>query len=118
MAAQMQNLRRAIEQGPSEVNPTVSSNNLDPALAELGKLDLANDPLVKRFNEPTPPSDNSSGSLAAALRRQQARGQDGRQNDNNSTPTTEKDIYAGVGRNDPCPCGSGKKFKKCHGRPQ
>ena len=23
--------------------------------------------------------------------------------------------YAGVGRNDPCPCGSGKKFKRCHG---
>jgi preprotein translocase subunit SecA len=23
--------------------------------------------------------------------------------------------YSGVGRNDPCPCGSGKKFKKCHG---
>jgi hypothetical protein len=21
-----------------------------------------------------------------------------------------------VGRNDPCPCGSGKKFKRCHGR--
>ena len=21
-----------------------------------------------------------------------------------------------VGRNDPCPCGSGKKFKHCHGR--
>jgi preprotein translocase subunit SecA len=21
-----------------------------------------------------------------------------------------------VGRNDPCPCGSGKKFKKCHGQ--
>jgi preprotein translocase subunit SecA len=20
-----------------------------------------------------------------------------------------------VGRNDPCPCGSGKKFKNCHG---
>ena len=20
-----------------------------------------------------------------------------------------------VGRNDPCPCGSGKKFKRCHG---
>ncbi len=25
------------------------------------------------------------------------------------------DPYADVGRNDPCPCGSGKKFKKCHG---
>jgi len=24
--------------------------------------------------------------------------------------------FAGVGRNDPCPCGSGKKFKACHGR--
>jgi clorobiocin biosynthesis protein CloN6 len=23
-----------------------------------------------------------------------------------------------VGRNDPCPCGSGKKYKHCHGRPQ
>lgn len=23
--------------------------------------------------------------------------------------------YGKVGRNDPCPCGSGKKFKKCHG---
>ena len=23
--------------------------------------------------------------------------------------------FDGVGRNDPCPCGSGKKFKKCHG---
>lgn len=23
---------------------------------------------------------------------------------------------AGVGRNDPCPCGSGLKFKKCHGK--
>ena len=21
-----------------------------------------------------------------------------------------------IGRNDPCPCGSGKKYKNCHGR--
>ena len=26
-----------------------------------------------------------------------------------------KDAYANVGRNEPCPCGSGNKFKKCHG---
>ena len=26
------------------------------------------------------------------------------------------DPFANVGRNDPCPCGSGKKFKNCHGR--
>ncbi|MDR2620511.1 MAG: preprotein translocase subunit SecA [Propionibacteriaceae bacterium] len=29
----------------------------------------------------------------------------------------EKSIFEGVGRNQPCPCGSGKKFKNCHGRP-
>jgi hypothetical protein len=26
------------------------------------------------------------------------------------------DAEKGVGRNDPCPCGSGRKFKRCHGR--
>ena len=30
-------------------------------------------------------------------------------------PVAAANPYAGVGRNDPCPCGSGKKFKKCHG---
>ncbi len=30
-----------------------------------------------------------------------------------SRPTVSK--KAEVGRNDPCPCGSGKKYKKCHG---
>ncbi|GAA1856759.1 preprotein translocase subunit SecA [Actinomadura bangladeshensis] len=29
-----------------------------------------------------------------------------------------EDEYAGVNRNDPCPCGSGKKFKRCHGDPR
>ena len=28
------------------------------------------------------------------------------------------DPFANVGRNDPCPCGSGLKYKKCHGRDQ
>ena len=28
-------------------------------------------------------------------------------------PAVNKDVK--VGRNDPCPCGSGKKYKKCHG---
>ena len=27
-----------------------------------------------------------------------------------------RSLYPKVGRNDPCPCGSGKKYKKCHGR--
>ena len=30
-------------------------------------------------------------------------------------PTTVRRDTEKVGRNDPCPCGSGKKYKKCHG---
>ncbi len=29
--------------------------------------------------------------------------------------STETGVMPKVGRNDPCPCGSGKKYKKCHG---
>jgi preprotein translocase subunit SecA len=32
-----------------------------------------------------------------------------------SEPQTVRRKEAKVGRNDPCPCGSGKKYKKCHG---
>ncbi len=28
----------------------------------------------------------------------------------------QNQLFSNVGRNDPCPCGSGKKFKQCHGR--
>jgi preprotein translocase subunit SecA len=43
---------------------------------------------------------------------EQARAAGGGESTNGSRPrvTGEK-----VGRNDPCPCGSGKKYKKCHG---
>ncbi|MFE6647910.1 preprotein translocase subunit SecA [Nocardioides sp. NPDC057772] len=34
-----------------------------------------------------------------------------------STVPNADDPYAKVGRNEQCPCGSGKKFKQCHGRP-
>jgi len=32
------------------------------------------------------------------------------------TPVVKNAMFDHVGRNDPCPCGSGKKFKFCHGR--
>ncbi|MEJ2287814.1 MAG: SEC-C metal-binding domain-containing protein [Deinococcales bacterium] len=31
-------------------------------------------------------------------------------------PTRPIHVDKKVGRNDPCPCGSGKKYKHCHGR--
>jgi preprotein translocase subunit SecA len=32
-----------------------------------------------------------------------------------AAPAPAQRIENKVGRNDPCPCGSGKKYKKCHG---
>lgn len=34
----------------------------------------------------------------------------------NASQEPQEDIFAHVGRNDPCPCGSGKRFKDCHGK--
>ena len=35
-----------------------------------------------------------------------------------SGPIKQEPVKVGpkVGRNDPCPCGSGKKYKHCHGK--
>jgi preprotein translocase subunit SecA len=42
--------------------------------------------------------------------------------DPNAAPATVRhdpdDEYADVPRNAMCPCGSGKKFKRCHGDPR
>ena len=39
--------------------------------------------------------------------------QSGEKEEKKQAPIINKDK---VGRNDPCPCGSGKKYKKCHGK--
>ncbi len=47
---------------------------------------------------------------------------DGDQTAGESAPQTVRndpdDVYADVPRNAPCPCGSGKKYKRCHGDPK
>lgn len=35
---------------------------------------------------------------------------------NSNSKSSDDPRFEGVGRNDLCPCGSGKKFKKCHGK--
>jgi preprotein translocase subunit SecA len=35
----------------------------------------------------------------------------------NQRPKSPRKAQGKIGRNDPCPCGSGKKYKKCHGQP-
>ena len=45
-------------------------------------------------------------------------GQDGQKQPAVARPGKSQPVHVGekVGRNEPCPCGSGKKYKKCHGR--
>ena len=45
-----------------------------------------------------------------------APGEDGDPERVTRTENDEDQAYAGTGRNQPCPCGSGKKFKQCHGK--
>jgi preprotein translocase subunit SecA len=35
----------------------------------------------------------------------------------NQRPKSPRRAEGKIGRNEPCPCGSGRKYKKCHGRP-
>jgi preprotein translocase subunit SecA len=57
--------------------------------------------------------DNSLGSLEDPSARP------GQQLQTNAGATPQKPqpvhVEKKIGRNDPCPCGSGKKFKNCHG---
>ena len=43
--------------------------------------------------------------------------EDGEAEVRGGTVTADDDPFAKVGRNAQCPCGSGKKYKMCHGRP-
>ena len=45
------------------------------------------------------------------------RAQRGRRGRGAAAAAVDDDPFAGIGRNADCPCGSGKKFKKCHGAP-
>jgi preprotein translocase subunit SecA len=42
--------------------------------------------------------------------------QNNQQNNHNAQGSPFTNIPANIGRNDACPCGSGSKFKNCHGK--
>jgi len=70
-------------------------------------------------------ADQESGGLPAGLapRRPErlsysAPSEDGSARVETSRGAAGGDKFARAGRNDPCPCGSGRKFKRCHGDPR
>jgi preprotein translocase subunit SecA len=69
-------------------------------------------------SEPAPAADASQGSppaSAPAPRQQPTVVGAGRARTLGDTTSSANIDWSKVGRNDPCPCGSGRKFKKCHG---
>jgi preprotein translocase subunit SecA len=89
----------------------------------------------QRRQEPSRPQANAAAALASAAaraseapshlpavareieRRQQRQQKELEYQTGPAQAEAPKPVRAGakVGRNDPCPCGSGKKYKKCHG---
>jgi preprotein translocase subunit SecA len=100
--AMSQNLREAVtgqlmrieivSQPPPEDLPYMEAHKVDPSTGE-DELAYANAPLQPAF------AGNGNGNGGGAER-------------NPRDPTS----WGKVGRNEVCPCGSGKKYKHCHGR--
>ena len=63
------------------------------------------------FNDPT----GSPGLFAGGSAARRAAPQPARTGGDDAAVRTVRREMPKVGRNEPCPCGSGKKFKKCHG---
>ncbi len=78
---------------------------------------MTNAPQIRRsapvtLNDPTAQPSAFTGGPPMASRGAPAPARTG--GDDAKVKTVRRDV-AKVGRNDPCPCGSGKKYKKCHG---
>ncbi len=78
-------------------------------------------PLAGKVSYSSPEAALNASGMASAQRTQQAVAQGmpaeaPKPTQKAATYVKDKDDpFANVGRNDPCPCGSGKKYKKCHG---
>ena len=103
--------------GPPRIPPQVTpasklmAERFQKVFAETGELPM-----------PKPPTPEEVQARRRALRtlqaQQAAATRIAQQETTQSQQAAAKDEakYAKAGRNDPCPCGSGKKFKKCHGK--
>jgi preprotein translocase subunit SecA len=87
----------------------------DPDSADSGTVDDATEEVAEPAAAPQIKAKGLSGRRPQALS-YSAPAEDGSVKTAGKPASTADDPYAGVGRNAPCPCGSGKKYKMCHGR--
>ncbi len=90
------------------LRPVVKEGRADSAVASRPALRQAmplsyNEPSAARSSGFPPPPGGAGGPRPARTG-----------GDDAKVKTVRRDVSK-VGRNDPCPCGSGKKYKKCHG---
>jgi preprotein translocase subunit SecA len=105
--------RHLVESGPDPDGPGVAVHAIDDDESEPG--DLAEEPV------PAIPRVKAKGLAGESSPRTplsySAPAEDGTVRTTGKVASKADNPYANVGRNAPCPCGSGKKFKMCHGRP-
>jgi preprotein translocase subunit SecA len=100
-------------QEPEQANirheqPRMTESREDPAMAGAGAEASQPEMALAGAGGSAQPSQPASGGGAQPVRHAS-----GAQADPNDPNTWGK-----VGRNQPCPCGSGQKYKHCHGRMQ
>jgi preprotein translocase subunit SecA len=78
---------------------------------------LSGDGVPREITIPTRPPSTTIDQLEKEFHRKKERelAAASRQGGGDSSLPTQRHRGEKVGRNDPCPCGSGKKYKKCHG---
>jgi preprotein translocase subunit SecA len=81
-----------------------------------GQLPIQDPSQVRRGDEPRRNEMNSLRASKSEFGSSFSRGGGGDDNPQRQEKIQPVRVEKKVGRNDPCPCGSGKKFKNCHGK--
>ena len=104
--------RHLVESGPDPDGPGVAVHEVDEEVSEPDVV------LEEPVAVPTVKAKGLAGqSGTRAPLSYSAPAEDGSVRTSGKTASKADNPYANVGRNALCPCGSGKKFKMCHGRP-
>jgi len=103
------NLEVQVEEDDDDDSDEPLEEAYEPLMQPEGSAQRAPAPTIRAKGLEAPaPSANLSYSAPS---------EDGEAEVKGGTVTAADDEFAGVGRNQKCPCGSGKKFKQCHGAP-
>jgi preprotein translocase subunit SecA len=105
--------RHLVESGPDPDGPGVTVHPVDDDESE--PADLVEESVAARPQVKAKGLAGQTGSRTPLS--YSAPAEDGSVQRAGKTADKADSPYANVGRNAPCPCGSGKKFKMCHGRP-